>query len=176
MEMRYEAEVPLTPRAVFEALRAYRRLYPRLHPAHEPVAEPERLLTAGDAFAAAERFGLERRRYAFRVALYDPETPRLALEARVVTCLAGVPILRSGLRLDFRFTPLPDGGTRVLATQHVSLGPTWLERLLLAGRAGEALRRHALAESEAARDLLLAEGGFSEDFVKSPARFETVGR
>lgn len=156
MRFVFTADVPLAPREVFERLRHYERIYPQLHPAHEgpPEGHSPALLAPGYRFPAAERFGAERRRYDFRVTTFDPARPHLTLDSATVTTI-GPLTLRSGLVVDFAFTPTPDG-CRVVVTQTVSFGRAWLDRLLGHPAFWKQVAAHADAECEAAVRLLLA--------------------
>lgn len=156
MRFVFTADVPLPPGEVFERLRHYELIYPQLHPAHEgpPAGHVPALLTPGYRFPAAERFGAEYRRYDFRVTAFAPDTPHLTLESATVTTIGPLTI-RSGLVVDFAFTPTPTG-CRVVVTQTVSFGRAWLDKLLGHPALWKSVAAHADAECEAAVRLLLA--------------------
>lgn len=150
MELPYEADFPLAPAEVFERLRWFARFYPDLHPAHEPHAAGAEvpLLGPGVAFTVAERFGAERRVYAFRVVRFEPDALAITLEAETTTTIGPVR-LRTGLVVDWRIEPGP-AGARVVARQTVRLPRPWLAPFLLPAPVRRKLVDHVAAESAAA--------------------------
>ena len=156
MEFPFEHEFPYPPAEMFERLRAFARFYPDLHPAHEPHPEGHEapLLDLGVAFTVAERFGPERRVYAFRVTRFEPEAPRITLEAVTDTriqvpwflSVIGPLRFRSFLTVDWRVEPAP-AGARVVARQTVRLPRPWLAPLLLPAAVRRKLAAHVAEES-----------------------------
>lgn len=158
MNFVFRTDVPLPPEEVFERLRHYERIYPHLHPAHQapPAGYEPSLLTPGYRFEVAERFGAEFRRYDFHVSVYEPATPRLAVQSKTTTTIGPLRI-RSRLTVDFAFRPTP-AGCEVVVTQTISFGRAWLDRLLAHPALWRQVARHADEECEAAVRLLLGPG------------------
>lgn len=154
MELPFEADFPLAPAEVFERLRWFARFYPQLHEAHEPHAEGLEvpLLAPGVAFTVAERFGAERREYAFRVVRFEPDAPGITLEAETTTTIGPVRV-RTGLVVDWRIEPGP-AGARVIARQTVRLPRPWLAPILLPAPVRRKLLDHVAAESAAAHAIM----------------------
>ncbi|MFP5501987.1 MAG: hypothetical protein ACLGIN_05820, partial [Candidatus Sericytochromatia bacterium] len=150
----HEDTVALPPPEAFERLRHFARIYPQLHPAHQPhpPGQAPELLRAGSRFSLFERFGLEQRRYRFEVEAYEPENGYMRLFARTRTSW-GPAVVRSTLLIEFSLFPDP-GGTRLVVSQRVSLGPAWLDAALDRPWLWRSVAAHAEAECRAAVALL----------------------
>lgn len=157
MHFVHRETLPLTPAEAFERLRHYERLYPLLHAAHEPSAPAPAPLRPDTRFEVAERFGLERRVYRFRVSRYTP-VAALTLEAEVETRFGP---LRVPSRLTVAFELAAERAGCVLTIdQRVSFGRAWLDRLLAPRWLWRGVARHADEECRAAIALLLADEHF----------------
>ena len=156
MELPYEAVLPLSPAEAFARLCHFARFYPDLHTAHEahPPGVEVPLLGQGVAFVVAERFGLERRVYAFRVTRFEPERLGITLEAETTTTIGPLRV-RTGLTVDWRIEPAEDGA-RVIARQTVRLPRPWLAPLLLPPPVRRKLVAHVAEETARAYAIMTA--------------------